>query len=75
MIMPCVRAISTMRMPLKCSGSRDVRLAALRALHCVVLAVGNADDLAFFLPGLASGLARQLLPPSPGEQTSAPLPR
>ena len=47
-----------------CSGSRDVRLACLQALHRVVMAVGDPDDLAFFLPGLASGLARQLLPPS-----------
>jgi hypothetical protein len=42
-------------------GSKALRHAALRALQAVVGAVGPGAQLAFFLPGLASGLAKQLL--------------
>jgi hypothetical protein len=42
-------------------GSKALRHAALQALQAVVGAVGPGAQLAFFLPGLASGLAKQLL--------------
>lgn len=42
-------------------GSKAVRAAALAALHAAAAAVGSADGLAFFLPGIASGLHKQLL--------------
>jgi len=44
------------------SGARAVRAAALRCARAVLLAAaGNADALAFFLPGLVSGFSKQLL--------------
>ncbi len=42
-------------------GSKGVRASALQALHALVVAVGHGEALAFFLPGIASGLAKQLL--------------
>jgi hypothetical protein len=42
-------------------GSKALRHAALQALQAVVGAVEKGPQLAFFLPGLASGLAKQLL--------------
>eukprot|EP00850_Spirogloea_muscicola_P014794 SM000108S14238 [mRNA] locus=s108:407063:414651:- [translate_table: standard] len=42
-------------------GSRTLRSEALATLHQVILQVRTADALAFFLPGVASGLAKALL--------------
>lgn len=42
-------------------GSRAVQLAALDALRTVMAAVGTPSGLAFFLPGIVSGLSKQLL--------------
>lgn len=43
------------------SGSKAVRHVAVRALQAVVLAVGVGQQLSFLLPGLASGITKQLL--------------
>jgi hypothetical protein len=43
------------------TGSKTVRQAAMRALRSVVKGVGTSPQLAFALPGLASGLAKQLM--------------
>jgi hypothetical protein len=43
------------------TGSRTVRQASVRTLGAVVAAVGSGAQLAFALPGLASGLAKQLM--------------
>lgn len=43
------------------TGSKAVRHAAVQALQAVLLAVGPGSQLSFFLPGVASGLAKQLL--------------
>lgn len=42
-------------------GSKAVRHAAVQVLQAVVRALGPGPLLAFFLPGLAGGLAKQLL--------------
>lgn len=42
-------------------GSKAVRAAALQCLTLLVQAVGTADALAFFLPGIATGLAKALV--------------
>lgn len=42
-------------------GSKTVRAAALQALGTIIDVVGSADVLAFFLPGVASGMAKQLM--------------
>ena len=42
-------------------GSKDLRTAALRCLRCLLCRVGDADALAFFLPGVASSLAKQMV--------------
>ncbi|KAF6264998.1 hypothetical protein COO60DRAFT_1187513 [Scenedesmus sp. NREL 46B-D3] len=50
-------------------GSKALRHAVLQALQAVVAAVRRGPGLACFLPGLASGLAKQLLaavPPAAG---------
>lgn len=43
------------------TGSKAVRQASIRTLGVVVRALGPGPQLAFALPGLASGLAKQLL--------------
>jgi hypothetical protein len=43
------------------TGSKAVRQASVRSLGAVVAAVGAGPQLAFALPGLASGLAKQLM--------------
>jgi hypothetical protein len=42
-------------------GSKGVRQAAVRVLAAVVAAVGPGPQLAFLLPGIASGLTKQLM--------------
>jgi len=42
------------------SGSKDARLAALRATRVLVQEAGSASALAFFLPGTASGITKAL---------------
>lgn len=42
-------------------GSKAVRAAALRCLNLLIQAVDSADALAFFLPGIATGLAKALV--------------
>lgn len=42
------------------TGSAAVRAAALGALRLLVEAVGSGDALAFFVPGLVSGLGKAL---------------
>ena len=42
------------------AGSRSIRAAALRCLRALIVAVGDADGLAFFLPGIVMGLSRAL---------------
>ncbi|GAB4823772.1 hypothetical protein N2152v2_010818 [Parachlorella kessleri] len=42
------------------AGSRAVRVAALRALRCLLQAVGSAQALAFFVPGIVTGLGKAL---------------
>lgn len=43
------------------TGSKAVRQAAIRALGGVVKVLGPGPQLAFALPGLASGLTKQLM--------------
>lgn len=43
------------------TGSKAVRQGAVQTLGAVVTALGSGPQLAFALPGLASGLAKQLL--------------
>jgi hypothetical protein len=43
------------------TGSKAVRQAAIRALGGVVRVLGPGPQLAFALPGLASGLTKQLM--------------
>ena len=43
------------------AGSRALLTDAARALSRALRAVGNADDLAFFLPGVASGICKLLV--------------
>lgn len=43
------------------TGSKAVRQASLQALGAVVQALGPGPQLAFALPGLASGLTHQLM--------------
>ncbi|CAI5511209.1 unnamed protein product [Closterium sp. Naga37s-1] len=44
-------------------GSQVVRVEALRAVHLLVAAAHTPDALAFFLPGILSGLSRAALSP------------
>lgn len=37
-----------------------MRAAALAALHALILAVGSADAMAFFVPGIVTSLGRSL---------------
>ena len=43
------------------TGSKSLRAAALRALRLLVGAVADGDALAFFVPGIVSGLSNALL--------------
>ena len=43
------------------TGSKLIRIEALRALKLLIQAVNDADALSFFLPGLMTGLARALV--------------
>ena len=43
------------------TGSKALRAAALRALRLLVAAVDDGDALAFFVPGIVSGLSKALL--------------
>ncbi len=43
------------------TGSKALRAAALRALRLLVGAVADGDALAFFVPGIVSGLSNALL--------------
>eukprot|EP00897_Mesotaenium_endlicherianum_P009558 jgi/Mesen1/8630/ME000050S08046 len=49
-------------------GSRALRTDALATLRLLILQVQSADALAFFLPGVASGLTRAML--APGRDTT-----
>ena len=42
-------------------GSKALRAAALRALRLLVAAVDDGDALAYFVPGVVSGLSKALL--------------
>lgn len=44
-------------------GSAKLRIDALSALRALIFKVGNADALAFFLPGVASGLVSAIRSP------------
>jgi hypothetical protein len=43
------------------TGSKALRAAALQALRLLVVAVDDGDALAFFVPGIVSGLSKALL--------------
>ncbi|KAG7670538.1 hypothetical protein Ndes2526B_g00298 [Nannochloris sp. 'desiccata'] len=43
------------------TGSKIIRIEALKALKLLIQTVNDADALSFFLPGLTTGLARALL--------------
>jgi TELO2-interacting protein 1 len=43
------------------TGSKVIRIEALKALKMLIHAVNDAEALSFFLPGLVTGLARALL--------------
>lgn len=49
---------------------RILRSSSLQLLHSIVCCLGEADALAFFVPGLVSGLSKQLLAPGGSGRTS-----
>lgn len=56
----CVTQAATAEIEAGATGSASLRAAALGALHQLTEAVGSGDALAFFVPGLASGLGNAL---------------
>lgn len=42
-------------------GSKAIRTLSLDCLRLLLTAVGSGDALAFFLPGIATGLAKALI--------------
>ncbi len=57
---------------LRAAGSKALCAAALSALRSLLAALPDPDTLAFFLPGVVSGLSKQLL--TAGEEAAESTP-